>query len=72
MPFNLPRVTKILLIEPDPTDALLFMHNPASFAARRKILEHAYRTTRAKVAEWLAAGHPALERAGFTRKKEID
>ena len=64
--------TKILLIEPDPTDALLFMHNPASFAARRKILEHAYRTTRAKVAEWLAAGHPALERAGFTRKKEID
>lgn len=63
--------TKILLIEPDPTDALLFMHNPASFAARRKILEHAYRTTRAKVAEWLAAGHPALERAGFTPKQEI-
>lgn len=64
--------TQVLLIEPESTDALLFMHNPASFAARRKILEHAYRTTRARLSEWLAAGHPALEAAGFTPKAEID
>jgi predicted acylesterase/phospholipase RssA len=58
-------VADVLAIEPDPTDALLFMYNPASFAARRKILEHAYRTTRERLAGWLADRHPALERAGF-------
>lgn len=62
---------EVLLIEPDPTDALLFMHNPASFAARRKILEHAYRTTRAQIGGWLESGHPALARAGFSPKPEI-
>jgi predicted acylesterase/phospholipase RssA len=55
----------VLLIEPEPSDALLFLYNPASFAARRNILEHAYRTTRARVDEWFASGLPALERAGF-------
>ena len=55
----------ILLIEPEPTDGILFMHNPASFAARRKILEYAYRTTRARLAELFKKGEPALERAGW-------
>jgi NTE family protein len=62
---------EVLLLEPDPTDALLFMFNPASFAARRKILEHAYRTTRTRIESWLAERHPVLERAGFTPKAEI-
>jgi predicted acylesterase/phospholipase RssA len=43
---------QVILIEPDPTDTLLFMYNPASFAARRAILEQAYRTTRERVAGW--------------------
>lgn len=43
---------QIILIEPDPTDTLLFTYNPASFAARRAILEQAYRTTRERVAGW--------------------
>jgi len=43
---------QVILIEPDPTDTLLFMYNPASFAARRTILEQAYRTTRERVAAW--------------------
>jgi predicted acylesterase/phospholipase RssA len=55
----------VLLIEPEPTDALLFMHNPASFAARRKILEHAYRTTRSRVSDWFRTGHTALARSGW-------
>jgi hypothetical protein len=55
----------ILLIEPEPTDGILFMHNPASFAARRKILEYAYRTTRTRMAEWFRIGEPALKRAGW-------
>lgn len=56
---------EVLLIEPDPSDAILFMHNPASFAARRKILEHAYRTTRSLVDGWVASGHPVLGHARF-------
>lgn len=43
---------QVILIEPDPTDTLLFTYNPASFAARRAILEQAYRTTRERVAAW--------------------
>jgi predicted acylesterase/phospholipase RssA len=43
---------QIILIEPDPTDTMLFMYNSASFAARRAILEQAYRTTRERVAAW--------------------
>jgi predicted acylesterase/phospholipase RssA len=41
-----------ILIEPDPTDMLLFLYNPASFAARRAILEQAYRSTRERVLAW--------------------
>lgn len=56
---------EVLLIEPEPTDALLFMHNPASFAARRKILEHAYRTTRARLGTWFEDRSPAFLQAGY-------
>ena len=56
---------EVVLIEPDPTDAILFLHNTASFAARRNILEYAYRTTRARVGTWFAESSPALGRAGW-------
>ncbi len=56
---------EIVLIEPEPTDGILFMYNPASFGARRNILEYAYRTTRARMSKWFEAGSPALERAGW-------
>lgn len=55
----------VVLIEPEPTDAILFMHNPASFSARRAILEYAYRSTRARVSRWLAAGTRATQRTGW-------
>jgi predicted acylesterase/phospholipase RssA len=55
----------LLLIEPEPTDAVLFMHNPASFAARRTILEYAYKTTRDRVAQWIDANQSTIERAGL-------
>jgi len=55
----------LLLIEPEPTDAVLFMHNPASFAARRTILEYAYKTTRERVARWIDANKSTIERAGL-------
>jgi predicted acylesterase/phospholipase RssA len=56
---------EVVVIEPDPTDGILFMHSPASFAARRKILEYAYRATRERIAALLAAGGPAIARAGW-------
>lgn len=54
----------VLLIEPDPTDTLLFTYNPASFAARRAILEQAYRATRD-----LLARLPAERFVGFASKR---
>ncbi len=56
---------ELIVIEPEPTDAALFMHNPASFAARRKILEHAYRATREHVAGWLEENPKTVERMGW-------
>jgi len=59
----------VLLIEPDPMDGILFMYSPASFAARRSILEHAYRTTRSRVVAWVADHHAALVAGGFTLRE---
>lgn len=57
---------RVLVLEPRPTDALLFMHNPAAnIAARRAILEYAYRTTRERITEWSAENHETLERLGW-------
>lgn len=61
-----PSGMRVLVLEPRPTDALLFMHNPAAnIAARRAILEYAYRTTRERIAEWTAENRPVLERLGW-------
>jgi len=60
----------MVLIEPEPTDGILFMHNPASFAARRAILEYAYRSTRARVSRWLAGGTGAAARANWRPRNE--
>ena len=48
----------------------MFMYSP-SFAARRKILEHAYRTTRARLSSWLAAGDGTLVRAGWQSRAPL-
>jgi len=56
----------VLTIEPEPAESLLFFGNPASFEVRRRILEYAYKSTRAQVVQAAEAGHPALARAGFT------
>jgi predicted acylesterase/phospholipase RssA len=56
---------EVILFEPDPDDAILFMYNPASFAARRKILEYAYRQARSSMTRWFEANASALSRAGW-------
>ena len=55
----------MILIEPSPEDCILFMYNPASFDARRAILEYAYRHTRSELAKSFASGDGALAEAGL-------
>jgi NTE family protein len=56
----------VLVLEPEPTDAVLFLHNPVNFGARRAILEYAYRTTRERIAEWVEKNRAVVERFGWT------
>lgn len=56
---------QVLVLEPEPTDALLFLHNPASLKARRAILEYAYRTTRERIARWMERNRAIVERFGW-------
>jgi NTE family protein len=56
----------VVLLEPDPTDGILFMFSPASFTGRRKMLEYAYRAARDRMVRWLAEGDPSVARAGWT------
>lgn len=56
---------EVLVLEPEPTDALLFLHNPANLRARRAILEYAYRTTRERIAHWLDLHRDVADAMGF-------
>jgi hypothetical protein len=55
----------VLRIEPSPQDGILFMYNPTSFDARRRMLEHAYRSTRLELAQRFANSDSTLARAGL-------
>jgi NTE family protein len=55
----------VLVVEPQPEDAVLFLNNPANLLARRAMLEAAYRTTRAHVAQWLEEHRAVVERMGW-------
>ncbi len=48
-----PEGMRALRLEPHPEDAVIFLRNTRSFEGRRVILEHAYRSTRARLASWL-------------------
>jgi NTE family protein len=55
----------VLLLEPHPEDAVLFLKNTRSFEGRRVVLEHAYRTTRARLSSWLEKHAEFAERLGL-------
>ncbi|MDC0748871.1 patatin-like phospholipase family protein [Polyangium mundeleinium] len=55
----------VLVLEPEPTDVLLFLHNPSNLAARRAILEYAYRTTRERIVEWMEKRRGVVARLGW-------
>ena len=56
---------EVIVIEPDPGDGVLFMHNVANFGARRSILEYAYKTTRQRISKWFEAGRVDVRRLGW-------
>jgi predicted acylesterase/phospholipase RssA len=60
---------RVLLLEPDPSDATLFMHSPMNFAARRAILTHAYTTTYQALRVPSSALRLLIEQRGFTAKQ---
>jgi NTE family protein len=61
---------QVILIEPESTDGIFFMHNPASFAARRSILEYAYRSTRSRVTRWFADESRVIEFTGWRQRTD--
>jgi predicted acylesterase/phospholipase RssA len=58
--------TTVALIEPESTNASLFMHSPMNFAARRAILEEGYNSTRRALSDPSSPLRQTLEQAGFT------
>lgn len=56
---------QVLVLEPEPSDVLLFLHNPANVAARRAILEYAYKTTRERIAQFIERYRPIVDRLGW-------
>jgi len=56
---------RVLVLEPEPSDVLLFLHNPSNLAARRAILEYAYRTTRERIAVWMERHHSIVALFGW-------
>ncbi len=62
--------TKVLLLEPAPDDAVMFMYSPMNFAARRVILEDGYKTTKALLADPDAPLRKALEAKGLEHSAE--
>jgi NTE family protein len=61
--------SSVVLLEPDPSDATLFMHSPMNFAARRAILTHAYTTTYQALRVPTSALRSLIERRGFAGKE---
>jgi predicted acylesterase/phospholipase RssA len=63
--------TDILLFEPDPRDAELFMANTFSYRQRRHLAEHAYQATRELLRERAAELKPKFERAGLRLREDV-
>ncbi len=57
--------TDILLFQPDPRDAEMFMANTFSYSRRRHLAEHAFQSTRAQLRERRATLAPQLAHHGL-------
>ncbi|MFG6416304.1 patatin-like phospholipase family protein [Roseateles sp. DC23W] len=63
--------TDILLFEPDPRDAELFLANTFSYSQRRRLAEHAYQATRELLRERAAGFAPKFARAGLRLREDV-
>jgi NTE family protein len=63
--------TDILLFEPDPRDAELFLANTFSYSQRRRLAEHAYQATRQLLRERAAVLKPQFARAGLALREDV-
>ncbi|MFG6455231.1 patatin-like phospholipase family protein [Roseateles sp. BYS96W] len=63
--------TDILLFEPDPRDAELFLANTFSYRQRRHLAEHAYQATRALLRERADTLAPQFARAGLRLRGDV-
>jgi hypothetical protein len=61
----------VVLFEPDRGDVEMFFTNAFSYAARRRLCEHAYQNTRADLRRRLAELRPVLTRHGITVNEEV-
>ncbi|HJL14896.1 MAG TPA: patatin-like phospholipase family protein [Sandaracinaceae bacterium LLY-WYZ-13_1] len=61
--------TELLLLEPDPDDATMFMYSPMNFAARRAILEDGFVRTVGQLEQEGSPLRASFEAAGLTPKK---
>jgi predicted acylesterase/phospholipase RssA len=59
---------EVVLLEPEPGDATMFMHSPMNFAARRQILEDGYTATIRALRDPGSPLRRALEGRGFAVK----
>jgi predicted acylesterase/phospholipase RssA len=62
---------EVLCVEPESTDGILFLHNPASFSSRRAMLEYAYRSTRERLLGWLGSHPGVFQRAEWSRRRSV-
>ncbi len=62
--------TKVLLLEPAPNDAVMFMYSPMNFAARRLILEDGYKTTKALLDDPDSSLRRAFADKGLSHRSE--
>lgn len=63
--------TDIVLFEPDPRDAELFMANTFSYRQRRELAEHAYQATRELLRERAVTLKAQFARAGLTLREDV-
>jgi len=63
--------TDIVLFEPDPRDAEIFMANTFSYSQRRHLAEHAYQATRAALRERAPQLGPQLARHGLQLRRAV-
>ncbi|MDH5491600.1 MAG: hypothetical protein OEY14_06585, partial [Myxococcales bacterium] len=62
---------EVLLVEPDRTDATMFMYSPTNFAARRAILEDGYTTTMSRLRDEISPLREAFEREGHRLRPQL-